>query len=92
MSHGLNDPDSRHGFDEAVAAVAAGTAQAHALWMLLSSEADRDGFALKPSPWEGAGEYQRVAFADGRDVLVRIPICTSIADAAARLQRLAAKH
>lgn len=61
------------GFDEARAAIHAGTAMAHALWCLISDEHDRDGYALKPSPWEGSGEYQRVHYSDGRDVLVRIP-------------------
>jgi len=60
-------------FDFAVTEIRAGRAQAHALWTLLSSESERDGFALKPAAWEGQGEYQRVTFQDGRDCLVHIP-------------------
>jgi hypothetical protein len=62
-----------HGFDVALAAIAKGEAIASALWLLLGTEADRDGYALKPSPWEGPGEYQCVTFSDGRSVLVRVP-------------------
>ena len=61
------------GYKQAVDAIAARTATAHALFVLLSSEHDRDGYWLKPSPWEGPGEYQRVTFEDGRSVFVRLP-------------------
>lgn len=61
------------GFTEARREILAGRATAHFLWLLLDSEDDREGLALKPAPWEGPGEYQRVVFADGRDVLVRLP-------------------
>lgn len=77
------------GFDEAVAAVIAGTAKAHALWVILSKESDRDGYALKPAPWEGSGEYQRVAFNDGRDVFVRIPDFHYSIDDTAKIRRRA---
>ena len=60
------------GFNEARKAIFSGRAQAHELWVLLSDERQRDGYALKPSPWEGPGEYQRVTFDDGRNVLVRV--------------------
>lgn len=74
---GRDAPSDEHsrfvGFNEAKAAIAAGNAKAHALWVLISNEHDREGYALKPSPWEGSGEYQRVHYSDGRDVLVRIP-------------------
>lgn len=80
------------GFDEAVVAVVAGTAKAQSLWTLLSKESDRDGYGLKPSPWEGAGEYQRVVFDDGRDVFVRIPdFHYSIDDTAKRSRSAIAK-
>lgn len=60
-------------YDEANKAIAAGRAQARALWVLLTDEQDRDRFALKPMPWEGAGEYQHVEFNDGRSGFIRIP-------------------
>ena len=44
----------------------------HTLWVLLQSKQDRDGYALKPDPWEGPGEYQQVTYSDGRDVLVKV--------------------
>lgn len=82
----------RVGFDEAVAAVVAGSAKANALWCLLSKESERDGYALKPVPWEGPGEYQSVSFDDGRDVYVRIPdFHYSIDDTAKRSRRAIAK-
>lgn len=65
--------EQQAGFQEAQAAILAGRATAHSLWQLISNESDREGYALKPVPWEGSGEYQRVEFADGRDVYVRIP-------------------
>ena len=63
----------RVGFDNAKASIATGDAKAHPLWVVLANEHQRDGYALKPMPWEGAGEYQRVSFDDGRDLFVRIP-------------------
>ena len=60
------------GYEEARTAIGNGVAKAHALWLLLAAEADRDGYALKPLIWEGPGEYQRVTFSDGRDGLVRV--------------------
>jgi hypothetical protein len=60
-------------YREAKKAIAEGRATGHALWVLLSDEHQRDGYALKPIPWEGAGEYQHVTFDDGRDGFVRIP-------------------
>jgi hypothetical protein len=41
----------------------------HALWILLASEHDRDGYALRPRVWEGPGEYQRVSETDKPDDL-----------------------
>lgn len=64
---------SQVGYDEAAAAIAAGKAIAKTLWVLIEDERQRDGFALKPSPWEGAGEYQHVAFDDDYCRLVRLP-------------------
>lgn len=61
------------GYDAAAKAIAKGQAKGHALWVLLLDESDRDGKALKPMPWEGAGEYQHVVFNDGRDGFIRIP-------------------
>lgn len=62
------------GYDEARQAIQDGRAVPHALWVLLSKESDRDGYALKPIPWEGPGEYQHVKF-DGEDCgrFVRLP-------------------
>lgn len=60
------------GYDEASRAIAAGQAEAHALWVLLSDEHERDGHWLKPMPWEGPGEYQRVSYVDGRNGFVRM--------------------
>lgn len=54
-------------------AVADGSAKASALWVFLSDEHSRDGYGLKPMPWEGTGEYQHVTFNDGRDGFVRTP-------------------
>lgn len=77
------------GFDEAVTAILAGEAEAHQLLVLLANENDRDGFALKPLPWEGAGEYQHVSYADGRRGFVRVPneSPTSLQDAVRRRRR-----
>lgn len=80
---------TRTGFDVAVAAVVAGTAKAHSLWVILSKESERNGYALKPMPWEGSGEYQHVSFDDGRDGFVRIPsMHYSIDETAKRRVRL----
>lgn len=62
------------GYAEARAAIEAGTAKPHALWVLLGAESDRDGFALKPSPWEGPGTYQHVAFDSDYCRLIRVPM------------------
>lgn len=53
-------------------AIARGDAQAHALWVILTNENDRDGYALKPLQWDGIGEYQHISFRDGRDGFVRV--------------------
>lgn len=91
MSAAQHTP-GRVGFDGAVDAIVAGQANAHALWLLLSSESDRDGYWLRPMPWEGSGEYQRVSYKDGRDGLVRVPgIGTDLNEAARRRQRAPAK-
>jgi hypothetical protein len=60
-------------YAEAAKEVFGGRAKAHALWVLLSKESDRDGYALRPMPWEGSGEYQHFSFADGRDGFVKVP-------------------
>ncbi len=60
-------------FNDARRDIAAGRARAHALWVLLSREDERDGYWLKPMPWEGPGEYQHVSYADGREGFVRLP-------------------
>lgn len=52
--------------------MSATTPTLHPLWVLLGAESARDGYALKPSPWEGPGEYQRVVYPDGRDVLHKV--------------------
>lgn len=60
-------------YDEAQKEIAAGRAKARSLWLLLSDEHDRDGYALRPEKWEGPGEYQCVVRADETlGVLVRI--------------------
>jgi len=62
------------GFTAASEAIRSGKAKANALWVLLSDEHQRDGYAIRPSPWEGAGEYQHVEFFDARgSVFVRLP-------------------
>lgn len=61
------------GYDEAAQSIRAGKAQAFALWVLLTNESERDGFHLKPMPWEGPGEYQHVKYDDGRDGFVMLP-------------------
>ncbi|TGR81218.1 hypothetical protein EN866_35435 [Mesorhizobium sp. M2D.F.Ca.ET.223.01.1.1] len=61
------------GFDEARKAIFAGKAKSHALWAILTDEHQRDGYALRPMPWEGSGEYQWVSFDDGRSGFVRLP-------------------
>jgi hypothetical protein len=45
-----------------------------ALWLLLSDEHERDGYALKPAKWEGPGEYQQFSL-PGNDigVLRKVP-------------------
>ena len=57
--------------DETRLAIANGEAQAHALWVIISSEEQRDGFYLRPLQWEGPGTYQHVSFRDGRDGFVK---------------------
>lgn len=63
---------------EAMVAIRAGTAKAKALWVLLSDEHERDGYALRPLRWEGPGEYQHVEFDDGRNGLVKLPFGVSL--------------
>lgn len=41
------------------------------LWVLLTTPADRDGYALKPLIWEGGGEYQHVVLSDGREGFIK---------------------
>lgn len=62
-------------YEEARQHVERGTARAHALWLLLSDEHERDAYKLKPLRWEGPGEYQHVVFHDGRDGLVKTAMC-----------------
>jgi hypothetical protein len=79
-------------FHEAVAAILNGQATPRALWILLSAPTDRDGLWLKPLRWEGPGEYQHVAYADGRDGLVRVPDgALSLQNAVDRARRMAAR-
>lgn len=61
------------GFNDAVKAILAGEAKARELWIVLFGEHDRDRYALRPMPWEGAGEYQCVEYTDGRAGFVRVP-------------------
>lgn len=56
--------------EEVNQAIELGNAKAQALWVILTDERERDGFALKPFKWEGPGTYQRVIFRDGRDGFV----------------------
>jgi hypothetical protein len=65
-------------YDEAATAIAKGEAEGHALWVLLSDEHQRDGYWLKPMPWEGPGQYQHVSFNDGRAGFIRVPGCKSL--------------
>lgn len=77
------------GFDQAVREIVAWRAAPCSLWMILGAESDRDGFALRPAPWEGPGEYQAVEWTDRRTTLVRVPVAgISLQEAA---QRAAAK-
>jgi hypothetical protein len=69
---------AQYTYQTALAEISAGRAKAHPLWVLLSHESDRDGFGLRPSLWEGPGEYQRVSFPDNQlGVLVRLPTLRS---------------
>lgn len=76
---------SQIGYDRAVEAITAGTATPRAAWLVVGVEHQRDGYAMKPSPWEGPGEYQHVVFADNYFGLVRLP------DNARRLTDIAAR-
>lgn len=68
------DKQTQVGFDTASAAIKAGHAKPRQLWLLLAAQSDRDGYALRPFPWEGPGEYQHVWYDDERgSVLVRLP-------------------
>lgn len=73
-AHEMVAEEGHVGYDKALAGIKAGKMQASALWMLLSTEADRREFGLKPDPWEGPGEYQQVS-KGGNDLgwLVRLP-------------------
>ena len=48
----------------------------HPLWVLLADEHERDGYALKPAPWEGPGEYQRVTYEGGDSLGVLVKVST----------------
>jgi len=51
----------------------------HSLWMLIKSEHERDGYALKPATWEGSGEYQHVSKAgESLGFLVKVPFGQSL--------------
>lgn len=63
------------GYQEARKAIMERRAVPHALWILLSNESDRDGYALKPNPWEGSGEYQHIEIDGEYGRLIRIPLC-----------------
>lgn len=60
-------------YDQAAQAISAGEAKGQALWCIISNEHMRDGYLLRPMPWEGSGQYQHVSYNDGRDGFVRIP-------------------
>ncbi len=45
----------------------------HSLWILINSETDRDGLALKLISFEGAGEYQRIEV-NNEDYLIKSSI------------------
>jgi hypothetical protein len=62
------------GYEEAAKAILDGKAIPHALWILVDGEHARDGYALKPNPWEGPGEYQHIEFDGEYGRLVRIPL------------------
>lgn len=72
------DEQGTAGFAEAAKAIEAGHAEARALWVLLAKEDERDGYDLKPMPWEGPGQYQRIVYANGRDGFVRLPVCKAL--------------
>lgn len=61
------------GFDEAVREIKSGNALPRCLWVSCPNETHRDGYALKPSPWEGPGVYQHVQFGAEVGRLVRLP-------------------
>lgn len=61
-----------NGYEHAKHEILAGRAEARALWVIVVDEHQRDGYYLKPTPWEGPGEYQHVQFQDGSGTLVKI--------------------
>lgn len=65
--------EKRAGFDEAAKAILGGRATPHALCAIISTEGQRDGYALRPLIWEGPGTYQHVSYEDGRSGFVRLP-------------------
>ena len=61
-------------FETAKQWIADGKLVPHSLWILLSKETERDGYALKPATWEGPGEYQHVSVAgESLGFLVKCP-------------------
>lgn len=67
----MNTP--RKGWLNACQEIADGKAVASALWTLLSKESDRAGYALRPDPWEGPGEYQHLERPNLTGCFVRLP-------------------
>lgn len=73
IAAGMTRAEARAGYDEAKAAIWAGAAKPKALWVQVGRQDQRDGYALRPNPWEGPGEYQHVAFDDDYCRLIRLP-------------------
>lgn len=73
VNHPNRSKKAKTAFEKAAADIKAGRARGHALWILLGAESDRDGYALKPSPWEGPGSYQHVSVGDDLGYLVLTP-------------------
>jgi len=63
--------------------ILAGNLRPHSLWMILTSETERDAYALKPQTWEGKGEYQHVSkVGESLGFLVKVPFGQSLKVAA----------
>lgn len=62
------------GYRAAEIAIKEGRATGHALWIILRTPDERDGYALQPDPWEGPGCYQSVSYGKEFGRLVRCPL------------------